>query len=243
MPQPYLCLFNPLSLSPSELIPRVERVLATAGFTFDGTARKFERGRDGSLYYQLETVNSAHWTEAAAKAIAERWAGVAFECRFRGYDVTVGVLQDKSGTTLTMDHDSVLFYELEKDEELRQQWLGGILELVEQLSATVCVFRKGGLKESVDPLGGHRRCTRGNDEDGAESNPRRRPRFIVPLRRGRGVAPRARQGLLRGDRLHGGLCSLPQPPRLLSRQPQALRDEELVRVVERIGGVRELFDT
>lgn len=151
MPQPYLCLFNPLSLSPSELIPRVERVLATAGFTFDGTARKFERGRDGSLYYQLETVNSAHWTEAAAKAIAERWAGVAFECRFRGYDVTVGVLQDKSGTTLTMDHDSVLFYELEKDEELRQQWLGGILELVEQLSATVCVFRKGGLKESVDP--------------------------------------------------------------------------------------------
>jgi hypothetical protein len=83
--------------------------------------------------------------------MAARWPGVAFLCRFRGYDVSVGVLQDASGTTLTMDHDSVLFYELEKDEATRQEWFASLLSIVGRLSARICVFRRGGLKEAVEP--------------------------------------------------------------------------------------------
>ena len=150
MSQSYLCLFDALNVTPSEVVPAAEMALATSGFTFDGTVRKFERGVDRLLYYGIETERVDTWTDGMAKALAERWPGVAFECRFRGYDVTVGVYGDGGRTALTMDHDSVLFYELQNDEETRQEWFAGLISLLGELSPTICVFRKGGLKEAVE---------------------------------------------------------------------------------------------
>ena len=74
------------------------------------------------------------------------------ECRYGGYDVAVGVFSAGAGTTLVLDHDSVLCYELQRDLELYEKWLSALLRLVGALELSVCVARWGGLKVAVDPV-------------------------------------------------------------------------------------------
>jgi hypothetical protein len=142
-------LFDPLKVAPPDMVARIEPLLATNGYTFDGLVRRFDRGEDGSLYYYVESAKAETWSEGIKKMLSERWPGVAFECRYRGYDVTVGLFADGQGTTLVLDHDSVLFYELEKDEDTYREWLSMLLAMVAALAPSIGVFRKGGLKEAI----------------------------------------------------------------------------------------------
>lgn len=151
MTQQYLSLFDVIAASIEDVAKVVEPALATSGFDFDGVVRKFERGSDQSLYYAIASGDVQTWSAGVAYAREKSWPGVAFECRYRGNDVTVGFFTDRDGSTLCIDYDSTVFYDIERDVEVFEEWLASLLQIVDELKFTASVFRRGGLKEAVTP--------------------------------------------------------------------------------------------
>jgi len=110
VPQSYLLLFDTLPHGTGETLARAERVLANSGFVYSGVTRKFERGKDGVLYYRIETVDTDTLSEGLQEAADANWPGVAFECRYLGKDVTVSFFAEGEGTIMVVDEeDTVLF--------------------------------------------------------------------------------------------------------------------------------------
>lgn len=150
MPQPYLLLFDRLALSSSEVLARAEPVLANSEFVFSGLVQKFERGKDGDLFYRLETFTAETLSEGAAEAAGKEWPGVSFECRYLGKDVTLGFFADGDHTIMTLDEDTVLFYEREKDSDIYKAWAAMVVRLMEAVGAKLSVYQRGGEKGAVN---------------------------------------------------------------------------------------------
>lgn len=150
MPQPYLLLFDKLPHPSHEVLARAERVLANSDFVFSGLVQKFERGESGALFYRIETFTADRLSEGAEEATKRKWPGVSFECRYLEKDVTIGFFADGEQTIMTLDEDTVLFYDREKDDQLYKDWAAMVVRLMEAVGAQFSVYQRGGDKGAVD---------------------------------------------------------------------------------------------